>query len=366
MDVRNRKLAEVLVNYSTQVKKGEKVWIDCFGDGPLHLLEEVVSAVVKAGGIPFYSILSSRVLRRMLENGNETTWKTLGRLDRPRMKAMDAYIGIRGEANIFQLAGVPQKNLDLYKKHYLLPVHFKERVEGTKWVVLRYPNPAFAQASVMSDDDFADFYFKVCTMDYKKFSKAMLPLKKLLEKTREVRLAGSGTDITIDVTGQKWIVCGGRNNIPDGEVFTSPVLKGVNGKIAYNTKTVYDGDMFGDIALEVEKGEIVKATCGIGNPKKLNAILNIDRGARYFGEFAFGLNPYIKKEILDILFDEKICGSNHLTPGNAYTECDNGNRSAVHWDLIAIGLDVYADGKLIRKGKKFIPKSLEGLNAGRF
>ena len=363
MDMQNRKLAKVLVDYSVKVKKGEKVMIDCSGDASRSLLYALIEEILKKGAVPYYNIIDERASRILLKNGSQTLWKEKAKIDLAAMKAMDAYIAVRGADNIFQLAGVPQEKIAEFSRHYIGPVHIKERVENTRWVVLRYPSPSFAQSAFMSDEEFEKFYFKVCTLDYKKLSKAMDPLVRLLTKTETVQLKGRNTDLTIGVKGMNWIKCDGNSNIPDGEVFSSPVKNEVNGHIAFNTKTVQAGEMFSDIEFEVKNGKIIEAGCSSGNAKKLNELLDTDKGSRYFGEFAFGTNPYINREILDILFDEKINGSNHLAVGNSYKECFNGNRSAVHWDLIIVGCDVYCDGTLIRKGKKFIHPSLKGLNS---
>lgn len=366
MDPRNRKLARLLVHYSVTVKKGDKVWVDGFGHAPTPLIEAIVEEVVRAGGIPFYQLHDLKITRKIIEHGSPRVWKSLGDLDRKRMSAMDAYIAVRGQENIFQYAGVPAEQMQGYMRLYMDPVHIKQRVEKTKWVILRYPNPSFAQAAEMSDDDFADFFFRVCTLDYAKLSKKMNPLVRLMQRTKEIHIVGKDTDLMLNVSGQNWIKCDGKRNIPDGELFTSPKRTGVNGTIQYNTRTNYNGNAFGGIYFEVKRGKIVHADCESGNPKKLNQILNTDPGARYFGEFSFGLNPHIKREMLDILFDEKIYGSIHLTPGNAYKEAFNGNKSAVHWDLVGIGHDVYADGKLIRKGRSWVHPSLKSLNPSNF
>ena len=366
MDPRNKALAKVLVNYSTKIKKGERVLIDCMGHRPLELLEEVANEVIKAGGIPFYEVLDERTHRILLDGGSKKLWEEHGKVELERMKHMDAYIAIRGQENIFQTAGISLNKMKYYRKYYVEPVHIKERVEKKKWVVLRYPSPSFSQSAQMPDREFEDFFFKVCTLDYSKLSKAMDCLVKLLSKTKEVRLVGEGTDITIGVEGMKWVKCDGEKNIPDGEIYSAPVKDRVNGKITYNTKAVFEGKIYQGIWFEVKDGKIVKEGCELGDKKALKAVLDIDEGARYFGEFAFGVNPYIEKEILDTLFDEKITGSNHLTPGNAYQDAFNGNKSALHWDLVVIGLDVYADGKLIRKGKKYVLDELKKLNPENF
>jgi len=282
------------------------------------------------------------------------------------MKFMDAYIAVRGQENKFQNAGIPSDKLKFYKKYFYQPVHIEERVERKKWVVLRYPSPSFAQSAQLPDRQFEDFFFDVCTLNYGKLSKAMDPFVELLKNTKEIRLAGEGTDITIGVEGMNWVKCDGEKNIPDGEIYSAPIKEKVNGKITYNTKTVQEGKIFQGIWFEIKDGKIINEGCEVGDKKALTDILNIDEGARYFGEFAFGVNPFVKSEILDTLFDEKIFGSNHLTPGNAYQDAFNGNRSALHWDIVAIGLDVYTDGRLIRKGKEFVVDELKGLNPENF
>ena len=366
MDPRNRELAKVLVNYSTKIQKGEKVLIECVGFKPAELIEEIVREVFNAGGIPFYQIMDEKTNRLLLDNGTADMWKIYCKVELERMKSVDAYIAVRGQENVFQNAGISSEKMNYYRKYYVQPVHIEERVEKKKWVILRYPAPSFAQSAQMPDNEFEDFYFKVCTLDYSRLSKAMDSLEDILKKTKEIRLVGEGTDITIGIEGMNWIKCDGEKNIPDGEIYSAPVRDKVNGRITYNTKALFEGKMYKGIWFEVKDGKIINEGCEVGDNTALKKILDIDEGARYFGEFAFGVNPYIRKEILDTLFDEKIYGSNHLTPGNAYKDAFNGNKSALHWDLVSIGLDVYADGKLIRKGTEFVIDELKDLDAGNF
>ena len=233
--------------------------------------------------------------------------------------------------------------------------------------MLRYPNPALAQLAERATEDFADFYFQVCTLDYARMSKAMDPLVELMNKTDQVRITGPGTELTFSIKDLPAVKCDGGRNIPDGEVYTAPVKDSVNGVIQYNTGTMRSGALLKNIRFEVKDGKIVEATCE-GDEGKLNEALDIDEGARCFGEFALGVNPYITKPMLDTLFDEKIGGSFHLTPGNAYESAFNGNKSALHWDIVLIqtsewgGGEIHFDGKLIRKDGLFVLPELEGLN----
>ena len=187
--------------------------------------------------------------------------------------------------------------------------------------------------------------------------------------TDKVRLLSPGTDLEFSIRDLPVRPCNGQRNIPDGEVFTAPVRDSINGVIRYNAASRYQGTVFSDIEFMFKDGQIVRATCS-GDEAKLNKILDADEGARYIGEWSIGCNNHVRRPMLDTLFDEKIGGSIHLTPGAAYDECDNGNRSRVHWDLVLIqtpeygGGELYFDGVLVRKDGKFLPDDLQGLNEG--
>jgi aminopeptidase len=240
------------------------------------------------------------------------------------------------------------------------------RVNHTKWVVLRWPTPSMAQMAGKSTEAFEDFFFKVCTLDYSKMTPGMAALKALMEKTDNVHLKGPGTDLRFSIKGIPSIPCGGLRNIPDGEVFSCPVRESVEGYVQFNAPTIYQGTAFDSVRLGFSKGRVVEATSN--NDERLNAILDSDEGARYIGEFAIGFNPHVLEPMRDILFDEKISGSFHFTPGQAYEAADNGNRSQVHWDLVCIqrpeygGGEMYFDGRLIRKDGRFVADELQVLN----
>jgi aminopeptidase len=240
------------------------------------------------------------------------------------------------------------------------------RVNKTRWVVLRWPTPSMAQSASMSTEAFEDLYFNVCTMDYHRMAKAMAPLQRRMKRADHVHITAPGTDLRFSIKGIGAVKCEGVRNIPDGEVFSCPVKDSVQGYITFNTPTIYSGTKFENVRLEFRDGKIIDARSN--NTKRLNEVLDTDAGARYIGEFSLGFNPHILSPLCDILFDEKIAGSLHFTPGQAYEVADNGNRSAVHWDMVLIqrkewgGGEIYFDGELIRKDGVFVPKDLKLLN----
>jgi aminopeptidase len=362
-DPRYSKLAHLLVNYSCALQKGETVLIDVM-DIPDEFTVELIRAVRKAKATPLVDIRHSRVTREILLGTNDTHARLQRTVELFRMKKVQAYIALRGANNASESSDVPSKLLQLYSK-VLRPVQ-NYRVNKTKWVVLRWPTPSMAQAAGMSTEAFENLYFDVCTLDYAKMSRAMKPLEKRMQKADKVHLKAQGTDLHFSIKGIGAKMCGGDRNIPDGEVFSCPVKDSVNGCIQFNTPTIYAGTKFENVRLEFKDGKVIHATAN--NTKRLNEILDTDAGARYVGEFSLGFNPHILNPMCDILFDEKIAGSLHFTPGQAYEDCDNGNRSAVHWDMVLIqrpeygGGEVWFDGELIRKNGRFLPKDLQGLN----
>lgn len=364
-DPRIQKLAQNLVNYSVDMQPGENVLIEMIGS-ERDLLYAIIEEVSKGGGRPFVQLTDRTVQRAMLKNANKEQLELWAELDLERMKKMDCYIGIRAGENVNDMADVPEENMKLYNALYSHPVHSEERVKRTKWVVLRYPNASMAQLANTSTEAFEDFYFDVCNLDYSKMDRAQDPLAELMRNTDKVRIVGPGTDLSFSIKNIGAEKCSGQKNIPDGEVYTAPVRDSVNGTIAYNTPTLYNGVTFENIKFRFENGKIVEATGS--DTKRLNEILDSDEGARYIGEFAIGFNPYILTPMKDILFDEKIAGSLHFTPGQAYDVTDNGNRSSIHWDLVLIqrpeygGGEIYFDDRLIRKDGIFVIPELAALN----
>ncbi len=365
-DPRHAKLAHLLVNYSCEAKAGEKVLIEAI-DIPHEFTCELIRAVREAGAIPVVKLDSNMVKRAQLQQGCEEGWRLLAEVEGNLMKQVQCYIAIRGNHNVSELSDVPTSQQELYEKNFYRPVHFETRVKKTRWVVLRWPTSAMAQLAEMATEAFEDFFFDVCTLDYAHMERAMQPLIERMKVTDKVRILGPGeTDLTFSIKDIGVRGCSGKRNIPDGEVFTAPVKTSINGMIHYNTPTIYRGETYLDIRFEFKEGKIVQATSS--NTEKLNQVLNTDEGARYIGEFAIGFNPYCTKPMKDILFDEKMAGSIHFTPGMAYQECDNGNKSTIHWDLVLRqspemgGGEIYFDNVLIRKDGLFILDDLKALN----
>lgn len=366
MDERIKQLAHNLVHYSCKVKEHDKVYIHFIGESTKDLARAVIKEVYQANGEPFPHYTNQEVQREMLLNCTKEQLKLMAKTDCAEMSKMDCYIGIRGTDNVSELSDVPADKMALYEKYYSTPVHHDIRVPKTRWVVLRYPNSAMAQLSNMSTEKFEDFYFNVCNLDYSKMDRAMKSLVDYMERTDKVHLTGPGTDLTFSIKDIPAIPCAGELNIPDGEVFTAPVRDSVNGKITYNAPSLYQGFTYENICLEFVDGKIVNATAN--DTKRINQVFDTDDGARYIGEFAIGVNPYILNPMKDILFDEKIMGSIHFTPGNCYREAPNGNQSSIHWDLVLIqreeygGGELYFDDILVRKNGRFVVPELECLN----
>ncbi|HPF19079.1 MAG TPA: aminopeptidase [Anaerovoracaceae bacterium] len=364
MDERIRTLSRLLVNYSTTIEPGDRCLIDYSGGAPLPLIRQLVRDVYAAGGVPFVSGREDSVTREILLGAEEDQLERMNENQLAFMRQMQAYIAVRAGDNNAELADVPTEQMNLY--HQKLSPVLDYRVNKTKWCVLRYPNAAMAQLAGMSVAAFEDFYYDVCTMDYAAMDRAMDALVERMDRTDRVRLTGPGTDLSFSIRGLAAIKCAGNMNIPDGEVFTAPVRESVNGHITYNAPSLEQGFTFENVSFDVENGKIVKAEAN--DIPRINKLLDTDEGARYFGEFAIGLNPYILSPMKDILFDEKISGSFHLTPGRCYEEADNGNYSSLHWDLVMIqraewgGGEMYFDGELVRKDGLFLPADLRPLN----
>lgn len=365
IDLRMSLLARNLVNYSVAAKKGDKVLIEAT-DVPTEFVGELIKEVYAAGAYPFVETYKGKVNASLQSGTSEEHCRLLAKYAKFRMEDMDCYIGVRGNENAYDMSGVPADKKDIYQRLYSYPVHHEIRVNKTRWVVLRWPNDSMAQLSGEPTDTFEDFYFNVCCMDYAKMDKAMDALKALMDRTDKVRLVAKDTDLTFSIKGIGAVKCSGHMNIPDGEVYSAPVKDSVNGKITYNVPSIENGVKFENVSLTFENGKIVKAD---GNfPDKINAIFDTDAGARYVGEFAIGVNPYITKAMGDILFDEKISGSIHFTPGCCYEDANNGNQSAVHWDLVLVmtpefgGGEIWFDDVLVRKDGLFVLPELECLN----
>jgi aminopeptidase len=368
-DPRVCKLCKQLVSYSCALQSGERVLIEMYGHQP-ELIATLIEEVYAAGAEPVVRLRDMTVQRALLRSATAEKWDFEADIDAALLRGVQAYIGIGANENSFETSDVSAEKTTLYKKHYYGPVHGKIRVPHTRWAVLRYPTPATAQEAKMSLEAFEDYYFNVCTLDYTKMSAAMDALVERMARADQVHIKGPDTDLTFSIKGLPPIKCDGKVNIPDGEVFSAPIKTSVNGVISFNAPSLYNGVEFSGIRLTFRDGKIVEATAN--HTEHLNKILDTDEGARYVGEFSFGVNPYVTAPMLDTLFDEKIAGSFHFTPGHCYDTCDNGNRSDIHWDMVCIqrpeygGGEIWLDGELIRKDGLFVPAALQCLNPEAF
>ncbi len=364
-DPRITQLAENLINNAIALKANENILIETT-DTPDELSTELIKAVAKVGGNAFIHNYNSRVRREIIRSASEDQMKLSAELAMDEMKKMQAYLSIRAMNNAMENCDIDDKKMLAYRKITQDVLNY--RVNNTRWCVLRWPNPSMAQGAKMSTEAFEDFYFKACLADYPKMAAAAQHLVDLMNRTDKVRLVAQDTDITFSIKGIPAVPCCGNMNIPDGEVYTAPVQGSIEGVIHYNTPTLYDGKQFSNIRLVFKQGKIVEATCETGDNKSLNAIFDTDEGARYVGEFAIGFNPFVLSPMCDILFDEKIAGSIHFTPGMCYEDAPNGNKSAIHWDLVLImrpeygGGEIWFDDKLIRKDGLFVVDELKCLN----
>ncbi len=365
MNQRSKELAKRIVTYSTDVKPGERVLIELIDHGEA-LASELIKAVYDAGGEPFLQFRKEYILKALLEGCSEEQIKRMAEYEVRRMQDMQVYICVFGKYNPQELSSVPQEKMELYSKYYTKPLHGDVRIKNTKWCLAAWPTNALAESAGMSFEEFQDFFFKIANLDYTRMSRAMDGLIEVIENTDRVRIIGPSTDITFSIKGMPVVKCEGKRNIPDGEVYTAPVRESVNGVISYNIPSVFQDFQFEDVKFEFRDGKIVGAWAN--DTERINKILDADDGARYIGEFAFGLNPYLNKPVKTTIFDEKICGSIHITPGRALNKCDNGNRSAIHWDLVQIqtieygGGEVWFDDVLVRRNGVFVPEALQCLN----
>lgn len=363
MDKRIEDFANKLVNYCVSLQKGENLLISCTDIEAEPLVRALIKEAYKVGANPFVDFDISTVQRELMMQCNSEQMERKFKNDYDLLKDMDANITIRGFTNASELSDVPDDKMKIMIEQGHIT---RARRRVLKWVGLRYPSFAVAQLAGMSLEGYEDFHYATCNIDYEEMAANMEPLVKLMEKTDRVIIKGEGTDLSFSIKDIPAVPCSGKVNIPDGEVFTAPVKDSINGYVTFNIPSVYESRTFENIYFEFVDGKIVKATCNYS--EKLNQILDTDEGARYIGEFAFGVNPIITVPTNDGGIDEKLAGSIHITPGDCYEDADNGNNSKIHWDLVLLqtkeygGGEIYFDDVLIRKDGLFVIDELKALN----
>ncbi len=365
MSEKLKELASLIVNYSIRVEKAERVLITTQSLETREFVSYLIEEIYKNGGVPCLKINDPILGARLAEKNNEGRIELLKKIQENEVELFDSFINIRYATNDYEnknVSGEMSKKLS----QALLPSS-DVRVNQRKWVLLNYPSLLDSYKAKMTSTEFMEFALRVMTVNYKSMSELIKPLKKLMDKTDKVRIVSPGTDITFSIKEMGSIPCVGEMNIPDGELYSAPVKNSVNGTITYNTPSPYQGRVYNHVSLEFKDGKIINATCDDDN-EKLNEIFNTDEGARYVGEFSLGFNPEILYPMGDILYDEKILGSIHFTPGQAYKDCYNGNDSGIHWDMVLIqrkdygGGEIYFDDVLIRKDGMFVLEELKPLN----
>ncbi len=358
-------LATLICNVSLDLQKGEKLYISYGSLQALPLVERLITQASRKGAFVYPCLHLSSLegkCKRLLDPANISYMKEV---EEAKINYFDAFIYIKYSENDYELS-----SLDPVKRRKInqaLAPSVDRRANEKKWVLLNYPSILDAHKSAMSQEEFVAFSLRAMTINYEELHKKLQPLQQLMEKTDNVRITGPKTNISFSIKGMPAIACTGEKNLPDGEIYTAPLKTSVNGTITFNTPSPYQGHIYHHVSLTFSKGQIIKAISD-EEPDMLTTIFNIDEGARYVGEFSLGLNPVIKKPMGDILFDEKIFGSLHFTPGAAYDDCNNGNKSAIHWDLVLIqteaygGGNIFFDGVLIRENGLFTLPQLQALN----
>jgi aminopeptidase len=372
VDPRNTQLADLLVNYSVGLKKGENVYLLTDSVDTLPLFMEVYKKAIQAGGNPFPHILLDPHVGyetmdyTFMKHASEKQLGELSKLKLKEMQAMDAYIRIGGPANKYDLAGIDQERIAL-RKRTTKPI-LDERLRK-KWVTTRYPTSSMAQTANMSTEDFATFFYDACLIDWREQNKIQERLRKILEKGKVLRITGEDTDLYLGIGGRKFVKCIGKckfnpdlkiyegANMPDGEIFTGPDENFTHGYIKYTYPYSKEGQKIEGIFLTFEHGKITKFKAE-RNQEALESLLNTDKGARRVGEAAIGTNPHITRFMDETLFDEKILGTVHITPGNSY-EGHGFNKSAIHADIVKDlrpefgGGEILVDEEVIQKNGKW-------------
>ena len=367
MEEKIKKLADIIVNYSLNIKEDEKVLITYQTIEARSLVKEIINKINLRKGIAFTNYVDPFLSNLLKETSTSKRIDLMREYQKFELDNFDSFVNIRYNLNDYEGRDIKDTiRSEINKKTY--DIHDKI-VNERKWVLLNYPSYVDSFKAKTKFENFLDYSLDVMTLDYRKMREDIKPLKQLMEETDKVRIISEGTDITFSIKNMPVIPCVGESNIPDGEIFTCPIKNSVNGVITYNTSSTYHGEVFTNIRLEFSNGKIINASCAEREKNdKLNKIFDTDEGSRYIGEFSLGLNPKILHPMGDILFDEKIIGSIHFTPGAAYKESYNGNDSSVHWDLVLIqrkdygGGEIYFDDKLIRKDGLFVLDELQHLN----
>ncbi|MBI5561236.1 MAG: aminopeptidase [Deltaproteobacteria bacterium] len=353
-DKRVEKLASILVRHSVEVKKGDVVLIASSSELAKPLVLAAYREVMRAGGNPMTSITFEETQNIFYDNASAEQIAHFPKIKLFEAKNIDCVINIRASANKKALSNVDAK-LVAERSKVIRPIG-EEIVNKKRWVLCNFPTNGLAQEADMSLAEYEDFVYGATNVDWPAVKKKQEKLKAALDAANEVHIIGKDTDLKISIKGRKAIACWGERNMPDGEVFLSPIEDSAEGHIYYEMPAIYQGREVTGIRLTFRKGKAVEASAG-KNEAFLHAMLDTDKGARFLGELGIGTNYGIKDFSKDILFDEKIGGTVHLAVGRSYEEAGGKNQSAIHWDMIKDlrkGGGILLDGKAIQKNGRFL------------
>ncbi|MBW3001760.1 aminopeptidase [Candidatus Woesearchaeota archaeon] len=346
------KIAKVLVDYSTKVQEGERVVITA---PPVAqpLVLEVYKMCLQRGAHPVIRTPLPGAAYVFYKYAKDNQLMRFPKTAMFEMKNTDAYIAIRAPLNTNEFASVDPTKIAMRSK-ILSPIS-KWRLQKTKWVAFDYPTTAYAQNASMSLHDYQDFAFNAINLNWTKLRTRLQKIADAVNSSEKVHVIGPGTDLKFTVKSTRAVLGDGTNNMPGGEVFTAPDKYSVNGHITFNYPAIYRSNEVRGVQLKLKKGKVIEedATSGLDF---LKAMLNLDSGSRYVGEWGIGCNYNIKQFTKNTLFDEKIGGTVHFALGHGYKECNARIRSALHWDLVKDlrrNGTIYLDGKLFQKNGRF-------------
>lgn len=352
MDQRDEKLANILVHYSIKAKKGDKVIID-FHEAGKTLALEVYKKLLDIGAFVYLEAKLDGFEHAYYKHASSEQINHVFDFEHEKPDEVDARVVIRSSFNSKEMSNIAPEKIAARRKT-MQP--FLNKYVEKRWILTYYPSHGMAQEADMSLEEYKEFYFKTCLLDWESVKESQEKLKNAIDDGKVMRVVGEKTDITLSMEGRDGIKCCGEHNMPDGEVFYAPVETQVNGHVYFDLPSIFSGKEVKGIYLEFENGKIIKATAE-KNQELLHAILSTDEGSKYLGEVGIGTNFQITKPTKEILFDEKIGGSIHMAVGRAYKEGGGQNESAIHWDMIKDLRkkgEIYIDGKLIQKNGKFL------------
>ena len=364
-DLRRRKLAELLVNYSTEVQPGD--WVGILGEvGSLPILRDVYEAVLLSGGHPSLLIGDEEMQRKFLRHASDEQLRWIDPALKRYTEESDVYIRVGAPENTRAMSNISASRMQAWRaaQSEILQTRLERSARGEfRWVGSLYPTQASAQEANMSLEEYEDFVYGACFCDvddpaaeWRKLSEMQQHKVDFLAGKDRIELRGPNIDLELSIAGRAFINSDGKRNMPSGEIFTGPVEDSVKGWVRFSYPAIVGGRAVSGIELKFVDGAVSEASAEM-NEDLLHAQLDTDAGARYLGEFAIGTNFGIDQFTGMILFDEKIGGTVHMAIGMGYPETGSRNKSAVHWDMICDmrqDSEILVDGELFYRNGQFV------------